>query len=284
MSGSEEIPKPREFHVSRRDEQFAKKVPTKIWLESASPRNSYIAQANYCHGYDLLELAAKRSFPEVVYLLFKGELPDESEAALFGSLMVAFINPGPRHPATRAAMNAGIGKTDPSNILPVALSIFGGEHLGSGEVEPAIRWLRRNLRKSPKDVAEALLNAELTTGLEGDIHIAPGFGSYYGGIDEMSTSIADRLLALPAAGKVMQWAAAFCGELNAGNMGWLSTGVVAATLADLGFQPRMAPGIFQIMSAPGMFAHGIEMASKPLTAMPFPGDEDYYIEGTHNEA
>jgi citrate synthase len=278
MSGSEETPKPREFHVSRRSDQFAKKMTTRIWLESPSRKNPYVAKASYCHGYDILELAAKRTFPEVVYLLFKGELPDEKEAALFGALMVAFINPGPRHPATRAAMNAGVGKTDPSNILPVALSIFGGEHLGSGEVEPSIRWLRKNLRTPPKEVAGELLKTGLLAEPEGDVHIAPGFGSYYGGIDEMSSSIADYLLTLPAAGKVMHWAAEFCRELNEHNMGWISTGVVAATLADLGFQPRMAPGVFQLMSAPGIFAHGIEMAAKPLTAMPFPDAEDYFIE------
>ncbi|MCW8196359.1 citrate synthase [Proteobacteria bacterium 005FR1] len=271
MSDLEPLPASRKFTVSRRPEKFADRITTRIWLEEPSSENPYVAKASYCHGYNILELASKRSFSDVIYLLFRGELPNEHEAELFASLMVSFINPGPRHAATRAAMNAGVGKTDPSNILPVALSIFGGEHLGSGEVEPALRWLRKNLKKSPQDLARELLHTVGSSDREGDFHVAPGFGSFYGSIDEMSSAIAEQLLRLPAAGPVMKWAAEFSKILNTAQMGWLSTGVVAATLADLGFQPRVAPGIFQIMSAPGLFAHGIELASKPLTAMPFPG-------------
>ena len=63
-------------------------------------------------------------------------------------------------------------------------------------------------------------------------------------------------------------------------MGWLATGVVAAVLTDLGFPPRAAAGIYQIISAPGLLAHGVELANKPLTAMPFISDEDYIIESS----
>jgi citrate synthase len=263
--------------VSRRDDQFTKKITTKIWCETPTIQNPYIAESCYCHGYNLLELMAKRSYPDVVFLLFKGELPTVEESQLFEKLMIAFVNPGPRHPATRAAMNAGVGKTDASHILPIGLTILGGEHLGASEVEPAIRWLRKHVRRSPAEVASELLNAS-SHEEEGDNHIAPGFGSHYGGIDQIIASIAEQLLTLPAAGKIMRWADEFSRALAPCNMGWLSTGLVAAILSDLGFQPRTGGGIFQIMSAPGLFAHGIEMANKPITAMPFPDDKDYFIE------
>ncbi|MEX1033477.1 MAG: citrate synthase [Cellvibrionaceae bacterium] len=263
--------------VTRREDQFAKKIVTKIWSETPSTKNPYIAESSHCHGYDLLELMAKRSYPDLVFLLFKGELPTPQESQLMERLMIAFINPGPRHPATRAAMNAGVGKTDPSHILPIGLTILGGEHLGAAEVEPAIRWLRKQAKRDPHTTAEELIKAH-SDKEEGDLHIAPGFGSHFGGVDQMVVRIARQLITLPGAGKIMQWADAFSRALEQHNMGWLSTGLVGAVLADLGFQPRMGGGIFQIMSAPGLFAHGIEMASKPLTAMPFPDDKDYFIE------
>lgn len=268
--------------TERRDEQFAKKTATKLWFESPS-ENPYIATAAHCHGYDLSELIGKRSYTDVLFLLFKGELPTAEASQLLEKLMIAFINPGPRHPATRAAMNAGIGKTDPSHILPIGLTILGGEHLGAAEIEPAIRWLRKNVKRDPDQVASELLD-DLAREENGDIHVAPGFGSHYGGIDHMVVSLAKQLLTYPAAGEVLQWADRFCRALAPVNMGWLSTGLVASVLADLGFQPRVGGGIFQIMSAPGLFAHGIEMATKPLTAMPFPDDDDYFIEyGDDNE-
>lgn len=262
--------------VERRSEQFAARMATKIWREVPSEGNPYIASQSLCHGYDLTELLKKRSYCDVLLTLFRGDLPSAEESELFEKLMIAFINPGPRHPATRAAMNAGVGKTDPSHILPIGLNILSGEHLGSGEIEPAIRWMRKHLKEDPQQLARDLV-ADMPEA-EGDLHIAPGFGSHYGGIDIMATKLAKELIALPGSGRTMKWAHLFAESLAASGMGWLSTGVVAAVLADLGFQPRVGPGIFQIISAPGLFAHGIEMASKPLTAMPFPDDKDYVID------
>lgn len=275
MSSSKPLSRKGQTGVSRRSDQFAKRISTKLWREVPSAKNPYIAESSYCHGYDLLELISKRSYSDTVFLLFKGDLPSPEESSLLEKLMVAFINPGPRHPATRAAMNAGVGKTDPSHILPIGLTILGGEHLGAAEVEPAIRWLRKQAKHDPVEVASELLG---NSGHDkGDLHLAPGFGSHFGGVDKMVARIAEQMMNSPAAGEVMSWADRFSRALAPHNMGWLSTGLVASVLADLGFQPRMGGGIFQLISAPGLFAHGIEMASKPLTAMPFPEDKDYFI-------
>lgn len=277
MSNAEASRKSGSSKVERRKEQFAEKVATRIWDETAASGNPYVTESSRCHGYDLVELIAKRSYTDVLFLLFNGELPSAEQSQLLEKLAIGFINPGPRHSATRAAMNAGVGKTDPSLILPIGLTILGGEHLGAAEVEPAIRWLRKNAKQDPSELAGQLVG-ELPQKAQGDIHIAPGFGSRYGGVDKMTVSIARHLLALPGAGEVMQWADEFSQALAAHHMGWLATGLTAAVLSDLGFQPRMGAGLFQIISAPGLFAHGIEMASKPLTAMPFPDDKDYFIE------
>ena len=132
--------------------------------------------------YDLLELMQKRSFVEVLYLLFRGELPNADQAGMLEQLMIALINPGPRHPATRAAMNAGVGGTDREHILPIALSIYGGSHMGAGEVEPAMDWLRKQRKHAPEQLAHELM-ATVTPPEEGDWHIVPGFGSRFGGVD-----------------------------------------------------------------------------------------------------
>ena len=67
-------------------------------------------------------------------------------------------------------------------------------------------------------------------------------------------------------------------KLHPLELGWLTTGVAAAVLTDLEFQPRLGAGIFQLLCAPGLLAHGVEMYGKPITAMPFPTDKDYIIE------
>lgn len=262
--------------VRKRDEQFAQRTVTRIWDEEPSADNPYLAQSCRCHGYDILELARKRSFSDVLFLLFQGELPDSDQSQMLETLLIALINPGPRHPATRAAMNAGVGKTNTVHILPISLSIIGGSHLGGEEVMEAMYFLRRKRKLPVQNVVEEL-DGSLRP-VEGDWHIVPGFGSRFGGIDPMPRHTAELLLSLPGDWQTLQWGNDFSKELQPLNLGWLSTGLTAAVLCDLGFHPRAGAGIFQIISAPGLFAHGLELANKPITAMPFLDEEHYVIE------
>ncbi len=263
--------------VKKRDEVFSDKISTRIWEETASDENPYIASSARCHGYEITDLVEKCSFIETLYLLFRGELPGKEEAFLLEKLMIFLINPGPRHPATRAAMNAGIGKTNPEHILPIGLTILGGAHLGAGEIESSMRFLRKNFKKPVGNVMDMLLK-EAVAPEEGDWHIAPGFGSRYGSIDVMPGEMANGFAELDADRKILKWGCEFAQLLAPHQMGWLMTGLAAAVFAELGFQPRYGAGLFQLLSAPGLLAHGMEQSNKPMTAMPFVKDEDYVIE------
>lgn len=263
--------------VKSRDLPFVEQTETRIWREKPTEHNPYIAESNYCHGYDLLELLKKRSFIDVLYLLFRGELPTTEQSALLEGLMIALINPGPRHPATRAAQLAGVGKTDPAHILPIGLTIYGGTQGGASEIEPSMRFLRKHRTQHPKDVATELL-AQTAPPADGDWHIAPGFGSRFGGIDCMPTKIADHLATLTSNNQTLLWGCDFAKALNSHQLGWLTTGIAAAAFTDLGFAPRAGPGLLQLLGAPGLLAHGIELSNKPITAMPFVKDENYVIE------
>ncbi|MGH1485145.1 MAG: citrate/2-methylcitrate synthase [Cellvibrionaceae bacterium] len=266
--------------VRSRNEAFTERTSTRIWGEQASEDNPYIAQSTLCHGYDLYELINKSSFIEVFYLLFRGELPSADETELLEKLMIALINPGPRHPATRAAMNAGVGKSLPVHILPIATSVMGGDYLGGGEIEPAMRFLRKGKKNNPDEYAQTLLDENQHTHPQTDNEesIAPGFGSRFGGIDLITHTITEQLLTLKGAGPTLQWAHQLSLQLNKAGFGLLPTGLAAAIFSDLGFQPRAGGTLFQLISAPGLAAHGLELANRPFTAMPYVRDENYFIE------
>ncbi|GMQ87328.1 MAG: hypothetical protein BMS9Abin08_0528 [Gammaproteobacteria bacterium] len=267
----------RRVEVKSRNEPFVQRTVTRIWQEQASVENPYIAESCRCHGYDLLELMTGRSYVDVLYLLFRGELPGKEASALLEALMIGMINPGPRHPATRAAMNAGVGKTDPVHILPVALTVMGGSHLGAGEIEAAMRFLRKHRDSDPGRLASELLQQPMPAAGE-DWCLAPGFGWRFGSVERLPGKIAGRLSALTGSGAGLHWGCAFADALAAQRLGWLNTGVTAAVLVDLGFHPRDGAGLFQLLSAPGLLAHGLELANKPVTAMPYVDDEHYVIE------
>ena len=262
-------------NVQKRDISFASKTKTRVWQEIPDMANPYLAARCLCHGYDLMALAQKRDFVEVLFLLLTGELPSPEQRNLLNTLMVCLINPGPRHPAGRAAMLAGVGKTDPAHILPIGLSVLGGGHGGGSEVSAAMEFIRKQMASAPKDVVAELLPK--VEGVPGDKRIAPGFGTLFGSIDPMARRIADLLAGLPACGKALGWALEFADLLEPLDMGLLASGVAAAVFCDLGFPYRAGAGLFQLIAAPGLLAHGLELANKPLTAMPFLDEEHFII-------
>lgn len=273
------MPEPKHDQVRSRNEPFVERVATRIWCEQASDDNPYIASHATCHGYDLFELMEKRSFIDVFYLLFRGELPGKAEAHLLQTLMIALINPGPRHPATRAAMNVGVGKTDPVHILPIASAILGGEFQGGGEVEAAMRFLRKQQNTDARVFAESVPQKNSVVPMDiSESFSIPGFGQQYGGVNVLAKNIAAQLMSLDGAGAALRWGCQLAEQLEPRGVGWLNTGIAAAVFADLGFQPRAGGSLFQLLGAPGLVAHGLELANKPITAMPFVSDENYVIE------
>ncbi len=263
--------------VKKRPAHFAKKTVTRIWQEETSANNPYLAENRRCHGYDVMELARKRSFVDVLFLLFLEELPTPEQSNLLEILMIALISPGPRHPATRSAMNAAVSRVNTSHILPISISVLGGKHLGGEEVVASMRFFKEKQALSPTKVAEELLrNAHPPVG--GDFHIAPGFGSRFGNIDPIPQKLANTLIKLSGKTKVLEWANEFVTAIQPYNLGWLDCGVAAAVFCDLGLPPRSGAGLYQLLSAPGLLAHGLEMADKPISSMPFLDEEHYIID------
>ena len=206
--------------VKRRDDQFSDKVETAIWKEKPSQDNPFHAEEVRCFGYDHLALVNKKSFAEVFFLLFHGELPDEAQNTLFESLLISVIHPGPRHVAARAAMNAAVSKTHVSHILPLSMNVMAGEWQGSREVFQAMKFLSRNLQSAPEVCARDRLSTQSDTYQEGDLTVAPGFGSSYGTADAYAQKLADNLFAHCVAGESMQWASKFVACIDKSGAGW----------------------------------------------------------------
>lgn len=253
-----------------RNEGFAQKPVTRIWHETESESSPYTADRAFCHGYDLVQLASHCSFAATLFLLLKGELPSEGQEKLFNTLLVAMINAGPRHQAVRAAQLAGAGKTDPQHILSIGLAALGGE----AERLPAImKFMVRAARQSPS----VLLDSVDSVANDEDLARAlPGFGRRFGEADPLLKKLADVLLSQATDSSCLRWGSELHDLLAARQAGWLRTGLIAAILLDLGFPARSAGVLYQLINAPGIAAHGLEMHGLPRTALPFLADEHYF--------
>ncbi|MBK6277032.1 MAG: citrate synthase [Gammaproteobacteria bacterium] len=258
-----------------RNTQFAQRIRTRIWEELPDARNPWLATDARCHGYAHSEMVGRLDYAQTLFLLLRGELPDAQQRELLCRFLVAFCNPGPRHGATRAAMNAAASGTRTQHLGAIGLALLGGEHLGSTEVERAAAFLSRHREADPAALAATLIAAEAEAPHAADRRIAPGFGTLFGGIDPQAGSLAALLGAAPGSWPVLAWGERFAACVHEAGCGWLAPGVAAAACIDLGFAPRAAGALYQIAALPGLLAHGLEMGRQGLQAMPFVPDQNY---------
>lgn len=243
----------------------ATSISTLITEEICNTETPYITHTQRISGYNTLELCQKASFSEALYLLFIGELPSAEHAQLLNSLQIALCNPGPRHPAARAAMTAGVSKTRSEHLLPTALLVLGGGRGGSQEVIASFEWFHRTLKQSGKTERDLLLENEV-----------PGFGLVYGGRDALMDSFLSVLSKMKGAGPALS----LCLKLQSQRypIGILDTGLCAAACFDLGFGARESGGLFQLFRAPGLLAHGMEKSHSPISSAPLLEDDAYELE------
>lgn len=267
--------------VKKRDETFTEKAKSKICQEIPAPENPYVADRVLWHGYDVMDLMRHRSLVDVIFLMIKGDLPSALQANQMEQTLILLANVGPRHAATRAVMNASVSKTNPVHLLPIGLALLGGEYQGAAEVRDAIKFLRRNMRKNPREFAGEL--CQLQSGAvqqQGEDNFpVPGFGSHYSSVDNYAHSMAAYLGSCFPENEALAWGMRFAEGLESLPAGWLLTGVAAAMFVELGFTPNAGAGLYQLAACPGLLAHGIELSGKPITAMPFVSDDNYHYQG-----
>lgn len=84
-------------------------------------------------GYPIQDLMGNVSFPDMVWLLTRGELPSRPEAALLEAALVAGVDHGPQAPSigvARMAITCGVGL---NNAMGSAVNVLGDVHGGAGE-------------------------------------------------------------------------------------------------------------------------------------------------------
>lgn len=250
-------------------------IQTALWDEVAEPDNPYAAAACYCSGYDVYgDLLGKASYIEYLYLLFHGERPPAKAAVALEILALALANPGPRDPSVHAAMAAGVGGSTSASALMAALAVGAGTGGGSREVYLAMKAWQSGDSDTPNRL-QRLSSRYTPTSREvwPSIDRPPGFAAY------------GRTCPTP----VLQTLSHLATALPDGAVAWLAdqrpalevlanaplafTGVAAAALTDLAFDPHQGEMLFLLMRLPGAAAHALEQQSQGFRKFPFFGLE-----------
>ena len=249
--------------------QYAQGMQTSITLEEAGNTSEYIANQRYTHGYAQDDLLKRGSSIDSLYLLFTGELPTKKQKSLFESLYISLMNLGPRDTSIRAAMQSGISKCNLEHILPIGALVSGGEKYGANCVLATHKFIEENLHHSVEKSAVDIIK---NNGPE------LGFTKYFGSIDEISNRHFLSICDAHQSDK-LQWVSNLVMYLNKQQYGIVPAGLCASICLELGFSARYSAVMFQIMTAPGIVAHGVEQLSQPITSAPMLNDKDYYYEG-----
>lgn len=249
-------------------------IHSKIWEEVAEENNPFAAAACYCSGYDVYgDLLGKAGWIEYLYLLFSGERPTPEQARLLEGLAVALANPGPRDHSVRAAMNAGVGGSTYASCLMAGLAVGAGQLGGAHEVAIAMGcWLecgeglpawQDRLRHPPDEE-----RADIWSPMEHP----PGFDPHGA---SCPTPVRQTLAHLTevSPGKALAWLQAHRVTLEAAaDCPLAMSGVAAAALIDLGFNPRQGEMLYLLLRLPGAAVHALEQEDFGWRRYPFFGD------------
>lgn len=244
-------------------------IHTRIWQEEPEPDNPFATRTAYCRGYDVFgEMVGNARWVEMLFLLFRDELPGKAALDMLEALAVALANPGPRDPSVHAAMCGGVAGSTAAASLMAALSVGAGRCGGAREVFDAISvwnscgtdfssWATHAC--APSDVADVWPKREHP----------PGFDPY--GV-AIATSIFQLLNKLASIGKTpcLTWLAENRPQLEqAIGLPLAMSGVAAAAFADLGFSPKEGEMLYLLLRLPGAAAQALEQEEYGYKRFPF---------------
>ncbi|CAD6538496.1 MULTISPECIES: citryl-CoA lyase [Paraburkholderia] len=219
-------------------------------------------------GYPIQELIGNVSFPQMIWLMLRGELPGDEEATLLEAALVASVDHGPHAPSiaiSRMATSCGL----PINgAMASALNALDDVHGGAGQqaVELYADIAARIVAGSP---FEAAVEAGVDEFIAAHGKYLPGFGHRFHPVDPR----AGRLLALVdarvASGTIKGRYAAIARGIEAllkkrkdRPVPMNIDGVTAVIYAELGFAPELARGVFCLSRAVGILAHAWEQRGR----------------------
>jgi citrate synthase len=219
-------------------------------------------------GYPIEDLIGRVSFPAMIWLMLRGDLPSEAQAALLGAALGAAVDHGPQAPSiaiARMAATCGVGI---NSAMASAINVLGDVHGGAGEGAVAFYGDVAAAMDGRSGLEEAVA-ARLDRFFAEEGGFVPGFGHRFHPVDPR----APRLLALTreaaAAGAVSGRFADIAEALEralAARKGKLIPlnidGATAVIYGELGFPPPLTRGLFVLSRSVGILAHAWEQTQQ----------------------
>lgn len=201
------------------------------------------------------DLIGSISFPEMVYLLIKGNLPSYNQKMMFESVLVSFCDHGTTPPSTQAARLMASAGSPVNACIAGGILAFGENHAGA--IEFAMKNLQNGVRLSQRysrtvdETAQIIMSDFRNNGKK-----IPGYGHRYHKEDPRAKKLIKLAKRYGCYGKHVELAVKLEEILfDDKRIKMNIDGANAAILSDMGLNWKLGPGIFIIGRVPGILAH-----------------------------
>ena len=232
-------------------------------------------------GYPIEELIGNVTFPQMIWLMLRGEIPSAGKARLLEIALTSSVDHGPQAPSIAIARMAATCGVDLNNSMASAVNVLGDVHGGAGEQVLGILHdiAARRDRGESLESATATVLAEYSAAHGKYI---PGYGHRFHPVDPRSPRLMDLVKEAVEAGIVggqfreigLSVEAALADGKRAKRVPMNIDGATAVIYAELGFPPPLARGLFCLSRSVGILAHAWEQTCQGgRNKGPLPRDE-----------
>ena len=237
-------------------------------------------------GYPIEQLIGRVRFPEMIWLMLRGELPSSGEADLLEAALVPGVDHGPHAPSiaiSRMAVTCGL----PVNgAMASAINVLDDVHGGAGQQCMEL-YREIDAEAGPEGDLVRAATSVIERHREAGEKIVPGFGHRFHPVDPRTAPLFELVAKAEAQGTVSgRWASIgravekALSALKKRHIPMNIDGVTAVIFCELGFEPELGRGLFILSRSVGILAHAWEQKQRGRRIMgPMPREIPYRYSG-----
>ena len=215
-------------------------------------------------GYPIEQLIGAITFPQMVWLMVRGELPTPAQARLLEAALVASVDHGPHAPSIAISRMAITCGAQLNNAMASAINVLADVHGGAGQqCMEFYQMIRR--RSETGQGLEAAVEAALPEYQEKHGKIVGGFGHRWHPIDPRTAPLLSMVQECANAGEISgeyigigRAVESVLTRMKCKPIPMNIDGSTAVIFSELGFDPEMGRGLFILSRSVGILSHAWE--------------------------
>jgi citrate synthase len=237
-------------------------------------------------GYPIEQLIGRVRFPEMIWLMLRGELPSRAQADLLEAALVPGVDHGPHAPSIAIARMAVTCGLPVNGAMASAINVLDDVHGGAGQQCMEL-YREIDAEAGPSGELERSAAAVIERRREAGEKIVPGFGHRFHPVDPRTAPLFELIAKAVAQGAVSGRYASIgqavekaLGALTKRHIPMNIDGITAVIFCELGFEPELGRGLFILSRAVGILAHAWEQKQRGRRIMgPMPREIPYRYSG-----